>query len=1205
VGLPRSFIKSMNLFIKIICAKFPIIKIIGFLLAKLVLSYIPILFNLYFLTILKLLKKELPEWVIIFVYLPIGLYTLYFYLQYIPYYDTAISVIWGTISCSIFWVTLNYIFGVFIKINGHMLILISGLFLIGGIIYNYRKMYIEKLCMLRTEEITTETESLIQLSHFHQMLISQINSQNNENSNSNNALQENALLSGIINQHISECENAECICHSENLLYDPSILKMQNANLPKHCDQIFVKHFIKLKYEECINKFTSSSINLRIAFSNFLFHIMKNVSSALICIDELHESKLGIKEEFSVFRHKKNIEHFLITENKEGKKIYLHLTDIVQFENLISDCHSKVEEVCNSQIDFWSQIGVNIPDLNILYEIGQKIYILNSEVEEIWEKISKINPNYPRALLLYGNYLCDLRNHSQLGGELLEQARIKTQKKSIDEFLKSSDLLFADDTAVLHISGKKGKSGKITQMNDVVTKLFGYRKAEILDADINVLMPRIYAHKHNEFLTKHYQTGYKTNTQENRILYGLHRNGYCFALILYVKVMPTLDNGLEFVGMIRQVQEECDYIIMDSKGKIDSVSSGLATALNIETKLIRSFNINVQIIAPQLLNVFTNLSKERSKKVIAKFKESGGHSLLLIVPKDFNNAINMNIQERKIKQNAKNIFKKQTSTRSISSMPLYYAINKRLNSKKQLADHKDVSVSQLLATLEYRENEFKITVKCEILENTYGDKFGETDPLKVWVMKIYGLQNKLDKNKSDDSENYKDDAQSNGSLIMKTPMNLSKFSKFKFEAGFESAFSKIPHFNKCNEQNSARQQPLLTLEKSEAETIRIPTNASPVFQKPPTEKPVSQSDSNSRSKSSSRRYTNYGDKEEKTFTLVPRNSIPQIVVNMSSPKNVQNSSSLNSHEENKSAYSEDKKSPTLYQQTLVRVKSIEEDSIKGIKPAVVKIESKKNFLAVGSSESNSLKSASFKPISAINDEKVEFLPKINLMNMNSDENSIVMNTPRLDATCRSGSSMVGMGDKAISDFLKITAKKKPTNKSRPRTRKISNKIMTNPLYDPDADLDNPITPQVYAQTEEEQKLRRNLWEYDCKRKHITVQPEAKTQSQISETKKENNEDTPEGSPDAKSPEDQNETNKDLIAKSEDQPIEQTNEEDTQSSVDSSASSIATRSFNSFRTAIEEKYVPRSVKNMSFLAILVFILLFAISSIFFMTLFKKI
>jgi len=57
-----------------------------------------------------------------------------------------------------------------------------------------------------------------------------------------------------------------------------------------------------------------------------------------------------------------------------------------------------IESVCNSSVEFWSQLTTAIPDLNILNDLGNKIYTAADKADYYWKQLSQINPNYPAAL---------------------------------------------------------------------------------------------------------------------------------------------------------------------------------------------------------------------------------------------------------------------------------------------------------------------------------------------------------------------------------------------------------------------------------------------------------------------------------------------------------------------------------------------------------------------------------------------------------------------------------------------------------------------------------------------------------------------------------------------------------------------------------------------------------------------------------------
>ena len=237
------------------------------------------------------------------------------------------------------------------------------------------------------------------------------------------------------------------------------------------------------------------------------------------------------------------------------------------------------------------------------------------------------------------------------------RAKVNTNKKSLDELIKSSDVLFADETVVIHVSGNKDTAGRILKSNQGLAKIFGYSKSEVNGHTINILMPSLFAKRHNEFLDKFFKTGHKSVFNTERNFFGLHRNGCCFHMKMLIKQMPNLSEGIQYVGMICQIHNDCEYIITDMKGVIDCFSGGITSILNLPVALFKDTDINIQILAPELMNVFSSVDKKR--QILEKYKEAGGQKLTFYIPKDFANQT-QNETKKKWKRSCKNTTNKIT-----------------------------------------------------------------------------------------------------------------------------------------------------------------------------------------------------------------------------------------------------------------------------------------------------------------------------------------------------------------------------------------------------------------------------------------------------------------------------------------------------------------------------------------------------------------
>lgn len=57
------------------------------------------------------------------------------------------------------------------------------------------------------------------------------------------------------------------------------------------------------------------------------------------------------------------------------------------------------------------------------------------------------------------------------------------------------------------------------------------------------------------------------------------RAGHIFAINLIVKPVPSLKNDIQYIGLIKPICKEYDYIITDQLGRIDSISKGITSML--------------------------------------------------------------------------------------------------------------------------------------------------------------------------------------------------------------------------------------------------------------------------------------------------------------------------------------------------------------------------------------------------------------------------------------------------------------------------------------------------------------------------------------------------------------------------------------------------------------------------------------------------
>ena len=82
-----------------------------------------------------------------------------------------------------------------------------------------------------------------------------------------------------------------------------------------------------------------------------------------------------------------------------------------EYERIFNEMQKSIEKVCNYEVEFWTHLTTVVPDLNVMDSLSAKIYESAQRADQHWKDLALINPNFPQALTLYGEYLTFMRNH--------------------------------------------------------------------------------------------------------------------------------------------------------------------------------------------------------------------------------------------------------------------------------------------------------------------------------------------------------------------------------------------------------------------------------------------------------------------------------------------------------------------------------------------------------------------------------------------------------------------------------------------------------------------------------------------------------------------------------------------------------------------------------------------------------------------------
>ena len=81
-------------------------------------------------------------------------------------------------------------------------------------------------------------------------------------------------------------------------------------------------------------------------------------------------------------------------------------------------------------------------------------------------------------------------------------------------------------------------------------QMWQYKKSQMVEFPIEKLMPEFYARNHFGFMSRFYREGTSKVLGNNREIFILKKDGFITSALLYVKLLNSLDRGVQVVGFL-------------------------------------------------------------------------------------------------------------------------------------------------------------------------------------------------------------------------------------------------------------------------------------------------------------------------------------------------------------------------------------------------------------------------------------------------------------------------------------------------------------------------------------------------------------------------------------------------------------------------------------------------------------------------------
>ena len=398
-------------------------------------------------------------------------------------------------------------------------------------------------------------------------------------------------------------------------------------------------------FNNAIKKFPYSKI-LRLYFIQFNFSKKYNLNSVKANLEEIKKMKSDFKEEFIVFCLENEILKMKIKNANEGN-------ETEQEDIYIEQNYKRLKELISSStklyVEFWGIFATNITNnLNTikLYKLGENLNIYLKEINYLWEnylKNKKIDIENENIAQLYARFLREIlwanKKSEEIQKKINEELQVQNFKrleKNNQQFDNNIETNIIDNQDYLLFvnSNEKGKCN-IIQFSNSLSYLLGYQKQELINKQLEILMPTIFIDGHQKKVEEYIKTiHFQKNSEkdsfrgvEKKKTYILIKNkmGYLVPLNAKFSIFDDTDFTNSFI--IKAELEASDiksnysyYILANPDFNIEGISSSsinLGLTMDLLKKYVIKLNILIRTSKDNNLNLYNDYkSYEMEQKKI-------------------------------------------------------------------------------------------------------------------------------------------------------------------------------------------------------------------------------------------------------------------------------------------------------------------------------------------------------------------------------------------------------------------------------------------------------------------------------------------------------------------------------------------------------------------------------------------------------------
>ena len=324
-----------------------------------------------------------------------------------------------------------------------------------------------------------------------------------------------------------------------------------------------LKETLRDLYIRMTAKFDNSKFSAICEFV-YVYSILNHEGLARLKLSKARNCSFDFESDYNQYRFGQLLEEHSKQEYEE--------VHYVRFRDLYDTAKKADEDACMQQLDFWSELGMEVPVVKTIESMGLRLFFAIHKARKLSKRLLKRFPQNYLALKLFGSFLQEVYNDTEKGQELFgrglnEEKQLSQKPAGVSERFS----YFDESNGILLISGNPEVVGTISYINSQACKLLGVPARLALAMNISTFLPSyvIDMRNHNKALLRFLATCSSYEVAVPKSLFLVDSAGFLMEVYIQLRCM-VLDHDPFFIVVLKGVTNAREMALFDEDNVIQA-----------------------------------------------------------------------------------------------------------------------------------------------------------------------------------------------------------------------------------------------------------------------------------------------------------------------------------------------------------------------------------------------------------------------------------------------------------------------------------------------------------------------------------------------------------------------------------------------------------------------------------------------------------